>query len=98
MLVIISDLHLNDGTTGATRPPQSPYSSKSSGMAFGASWRADGTYRPIERIDLVLLGDTLDLLRSTTGGPRRRSAPGETFTHRNYLTRLPKLPTESSAE
>jgi UDP-2,3-diacylglucosamine pyrophosphatase LpxH len=40
-------------------------------MAFGASWRADGTYRPVERIDLVLLGDTFDLLRST----RWRSAP-----------------------
>jgi UDP-2,3-diacylglucosamine pyrophosphatase LpxH len=33
-------------------------------MAYEASWRADGTYRPIEQIDLILLGDVLDVIRS----------------------------------
>src|SRR5205085_8390926 len=33
-------------------------------LALRASWRADGRYRPIDRIDLVLLGDVLDLTRS----------------------------------
>jgi len=34
-------------------------------MAYDASWRADGKYRPLEEIDIVLLGDILDLIRST---------------------------------
>ena len=33
-------------------------------MAERASWRADGRYRPVDRIDLVLLGDVLDIIRS----------------------------------
>jgi len=34
-------------------------------MAYFASWRKDGTYRPIENIDIVLMGDILDPLHST---------------------------------
>jgi hypothetical protein len=33
-------------------------------MAYDASWRRDGSYRPIEEIDVVLLGDILDFIRS----------------------------------
>jgi hypothetical protein len=33
-------------------------------LAWRASWRADGSYRPIDRIDLVLLGDVLDIMGS----------------------------------
>ena len=33
-------------------------------MAHRASWRSDGSYRPIDRIDLVLLGDVLDITGS----------------------------------
>lgn len=67
MLVIISDLHLNDGTcagqlsTGAFRI----FAGRLCDLAHRASWRADGRYRPIDRIDLVLLGDVLDVMRST---------------------------------
>ncbi len=66
MLVIISDLHLNDGTTGATLAPgaASLFIQRLRETALSASWRADGAYRPVERIDLVLLGDTFDLLHS----------------------------------
>jgi UDP-2,3-diacylglucosamine pyrophosphatase LpxH len=32
--------------------------------AEAASWRADGAYRPIGQVDLVLLGDIFDLLRT----------------------------------
>lgn len=73
MLVIISDVHLNDGTTGVKLAPGavSLFIQRLRESALSASWRADGAYRPIERIDLVLLGDTLDLLRST----RWRTAP-----------------------
>ncbi len=66
MLVILSDLHLSDGTCGATVSPGALelFARRLRETAETASWRADGTYRPIERIDIVLLGDILDLLHS----------------------------------
>ena len=67
MLVILSDLHLNDGTTGETLSPEAfaLFADRLKELAITASWRSDGAYRPIERIDLVLLGDVLDLLHSS---------------------------------
>src|SRR3990172_8328575 len=66
MLVIISDLHLTDGTSGETIRPHAfrVFRENLRDMAYEASWRSDGTYRPIESLDLVLLGDILDLIRS----------------------------------
>ena len=66
MLIILSDLHLNDGTTGEMLSPEAfaLFTDRLKELAVTASWRSDGAYRPIERIDLVLLGDTLDLLHS----------------------------------
>ncbi|MGA2031745.1 MAG: hypothetical protein ABSG68_05775 [Thermoguttaceae bacterium] len=65
MLVVISDLHLNDATTGTTLEPAALalFAERLKELAFSASWRSDG-YRPVERIDLLLLGDVLDLIRS----------------------------------
>jgi UDP-2,3-diacylglucosamine pyrophosphatase LpxH len=67
MLVIISDLHLTDGTTGPVLNPGAfdIFVERLHEMAMRASWRADGRYRPLERLDLLLLGDTLDITRST---------------------------------
>jgi UDP-2,3-diacylglucosamine pyrophosphatase LpxH len=67
VLVIISDLHLTDGTSGATISPGAfvLFAEWLSDLAAGASQRADGRYRAIERVDLLLLGDILDLIRST---------------------------------
>ena len=67
MLVIISDLHLTDGTSGSTISPGafSLLSERLADLAFNASQRRDGSYRPVEHVDLVLLGDTLDVVRST---------------------------------
>ena len=67
MLVIISDLHLTDGTSGSTISPGafSLLAERLTDMAVSASQRRDGSYRPIEHVDLVLLGDTLDVIRST---------------------------------
>lgn len=67
MLVIISDLHLTDGTSGATISPGAfeLFADALGDLARGASCRVGGAYRPIERIDLVLLGDVLDVIRST---------------------------------
>ena len=66
MLVIISDLHLKDGTSGSSITPDAfcVFSARLRSMAFQASWRADGRYKPIESIDLLLLGDVFDLIRS----------------------------------
>jgi hypothetical protein len=67
VLVIISDLHLTDGTSGATIRPGAFRAFRESlrELAYDASWRSDTKYVPIDRIDLVLLGDILDVIRST---------------------------------
>ena len=67
MLVIISDVHLGDGTTAESIPPSAfqLFADRLRETAYFASWRADSSYRPIENIDLVLMGDILDPLHST---------------------------------
>lgn len=77
MLVILSDLHLSDGSTGGTISPGAfhIFAERLNDLAGAASWRADGSYRPIERIDLVLLGDVLDVIRSTRWGGRSNVRP-----------------------
>jgi UDP-2,3-diacylglucosamine pyrophosphatase LpxH len=67
MLVVISDLHLTDGSSGTTISADAfrLLAERLAELAAGASARADGSYRPIDRIDLVLLGDVLDVIRST---------------------------------
>ena len=66
MLVIINDLHLKDGTSGSSITPDAfhVFAARLRSMAFQASWRANGRYKPIESIDLLLLGDVFDLIRS----------------------------------
>src|SRR6266849_1591142 len=67
MLVIISDLHLTDGTSGETIRSGAfkAFRERFRDLAYDASWRSDAKYVPIERMDLVLLGDILDVIRST---------------------------------
>lgn len=67
MLVIISDLHLGDGTTANSIATSAfhLFSNRLRETAYYASFRRDGSYRPIESLDLVLLGDILDPLHST---------------------------------
>ena len=67
MLVISSDIHLGDGTTANSISPTAfeLFSNRLSETAYFASFRRDGTYRPIENLDLVLMGDILDPLHST---------------------------------
>ena len=66
MLVFLSDLHICDGSTGAMLEPGAIdlVTDRLCDLAYRASWRADGSYQPIDRIDLVLLGDVLDLIHS----------------------------------
>ncbi len=79
MLVFISDLHLTDGTASSNLHPGSFHIlvERFRYLAARASWRRDGSYRPIERIDLVLLGDVLDLIRTQ----RWHDGPIKPWTH-----------------
>src|SRR5215213_2561607 len=67
MLVIVSDLHLGDGTTANSISPIAfdLFSSRLRETAYYASFRGDKTYKPIETLDILLLGDILDPLHST---------------------------------
>lgn len=80
MLVIISDLHLTDGSSGEIISDSAfkLFKNRLSDMAYDASWRCDGTncaecrgdsncqkyYKPVESVDILLLGDILDMIRS----------------------------------
>ncbi len=80
MLVIISDLHLTDGSSGEIISDSAfrLFKNRLSDMAYDASWRCDGKncsecrdgsdcrkyYKPIESLDILLLGDILDMIRS----------------------------------
>jgi UDP-2,3-diacylglucosamine pyrophosphatase LpxH len=77
MLVIISDLHLTDGSSGGSIPPGAfvIFAEELRDMAYSASWRSHGGYLPIDRIDLVLLGDGLDVIRSARWAERREIRP-----------------------
>lgn len=88
MLVIISDLHLTDGTTGTTISAAAfeDFRVRLQELAADASHRARGRYEPIEAIDLVLLGDVFDLIRST-----RWSNPGVTIRPWEHHTRPDEL-------
>ena len=67
MLIIISDLHLGDGTTANSIAPSAfrLFSNRLRETAYFASFRRDGIYRPIDSLDLLLMGDILDPLHST---------------------------------
>ncbi len=67
MLLIVSDLHLSDGTCAKSVSSRAfdLFCDRAQELAYNASWNRDGVYRPIETIDIVLLGDVLDPLHST---------------------------------
>lgn len=67
MLIISSDIHLGDGTTANSISPTAfdLFSNRLRETAYYASFRRDRTYRPIDSLDLLLMGDILDPLHST---------------------------------
>lgn len=72
MLVIVSDIHLTDGTSGKTIKEGAfrVFRQRLRDLAYDASWRAQPNnnkvprYKPIETLDIILLGDILDVIRS----------------------------------
>ena len=77
MLVAISDLHLSDGTVGKSLSADAfqIFRERLEQLAYSASMRADGTYRPVDSIELLLLGDIFELIHSTRW---LKEKPGET--------------------
>lgn len=82
MLVIISDLHLTDGTTGSSIGASAfrEFCDRLRDMVIDASWRDNRAaqlanpddhtipskiYKPIDSFNIILLGDILDVIRST---------------------------------
>jgi len=78
MLIIISDIHLGDGTCGKSISASAfrLFSDRLKELAFNASWSSDGTYHPIEQIDILMMGDILDPLHSTLWLDKRPGEPG----------------------
>ncbi len=67
MLVVVSDLHLGDGSTASSISANAfhLFAYRLRETAYFASIRKNGTYKPIESLDLLLMGDILDPLHST---------------------------------
>ncbi len=67
MLLIISDIHLGDGTCGESISHNAfrLFASRLEELAYSASWRDDGTYQPLRDINVLMLGDILDPLHSS---------------------------------
>lgn len=66
MLVIISDLHLTDGSSGETINAEAfrVFIESLRNLVERACWRESGKFKAIDRCDLVLLGDIFDVIRS----------------------------------
>ncbi len=67
MLIIVSDIHLSDGTCGKSLSASAfhLFADRLLELAFNASWKSNGIYQPIKEINILLLGDILDPLHST---------------------------------
>lgn len=66
MLVVISDLHLNDGTvcTATDEHAAEIFFMELEDQIEAAGYRPDGTHVPVTEIDIVMLGDIFDIIRS----------------------------------
>ncbi len=78
MLIIISDIHLGDGTCAKPITPAAfqLFSDRLKELARNASLRSDGKYRPLDTIDILMLGDILDPLHSIRWLDQNPGEPG----------------------
>ena len=78
MLIIVSDIHLSDGTCGKSISASAfhLFADRLRELAFKASWKSNGKYQPIKEINILLLGDILDPLHSTLWLEKRPGEPG----------------------
>ena len=63
MIVVIRELHLTGRQADAFAATRAldRFALELAELTIRAGWRSDGSYRPLEAIDLILLGDVLDL-------------------------------------
>jgi hypothetical protein len=66
MLVVISDIHLNDGTVCTATDAQAAeiFFMELEDQIQAAGIRPSGDWSPVESVDIVMLGDILDIIRS----------------------------------
>jgi hypothetical protein len=78
LLVIISDIHLADGTCGRSVTPTAfhLFADRLKELARNASQRVGEKYQPVKNIDILLMGDILDPLHSTSWLDRDLGVPG----------------------
>ena len=98
MLVIISDLHLTDGTSGETISAGAfrIFRNRLSDMAYDASWRDEEHYEPLKVMDLILLGDIFDLIRSTKWVADEEGVPSyvrpwDDYTHQPFIDKVQEI-------
>ena len=89
MIVVISDLHLTDGTSGETIREGAfrVFRQRLCDMVYDASWREGGKYKPVEEIHLILLGDILDVIRSTAWLKSKTPRPWDKNLHSDSLVK-----------
>lgn len=77
MLIIVSDLHLTDGTCGRSISASAfqLFIDRLKELVMYASRRTDGNYRPLQKVDILLLGDILDLQHSTLWLQKKDGSP-----------------------
>jgi hypothetical protein len=78
MLIIVSDIHLGDGTCGKSISASAfhLFVDRLRELAFNASWNKDGKYQPIKEINILLLGDIIDALHSVLWLEKGPGEPG----------------------
>jgi UDP-2,3-diacylglucosamine pyrophosphatase LpxH len=92
MLVIISDIHLTDPSSGKTVKEGAfrVFRDTLRDLAYDASWTPDKKYQPIKELHLLLLGDILDVIRSRTWldkGPK----PWHDSSNPEFIDRVSKI-------
>jgi len=78
MLIIVSDIHLGDGSCEKPITPATfqLFADRLNELARNASQRVNGKYRPVDNIDILMLGDILDPLHSTLWLEKNPGEPG----------------------
>ncbi len=96
MLVIVSDLHLTDGTCGPSTSPGAfqIFAERIRDMAEAGSWRSSSRYQPISHLDVVLLGDILDPARSAQWLARPNTRPWQNPHDAEFVGLLSKITTD----
>ena len=78
MLIILSDIHLGDRTCSKSVSSDAfrLFVARLKELAFNASWHADSSYHPLENIDILLLGDIMELQNTTLWLDKAIGEPG----------------------